>query len=165
MPRISTGTRKRLVRSQRRRQREVGVRTPARNQSSFRFDAALRIAGVGAQHEKISLETGLMPSYVHRAGDPRSKRTAALGSWPEDLWMLRSPLDDGASLEEHLVWLWNAVSAHKTYFSQLIASAAWADISLGCLSESIYPVFSIDAKSMTITRELNLGVSFNFTCT
>lgn len=130
----------------------------------FRFDASLRIAGVGAQHDRISLETGLLPSYAHRSGERRSTRSAALGIWPEDLWMLISPLGEAASLEAHLDWLWNAIAPHKAYFEGLVADAAWADVSLGCLSESVYPVLNVGAGSMKIMREMNLGLSFNITC-
>jgi hypothetical protein len=164
MSRTSTATRKRLDRSRRRRQREISVRTPVRGNFPFRFDACLRIAGVGEQHDNISRETGLLPSHAHRAGDRRSTRSVGLGVWPVDLWMLNSPLGEAASLEEHLDWLWNAIAPHKAYFERLVADAAWADVSLGCLSDSIYPVLNVGAGSLKITRELNLGLSFNLTC-
>jgi hypothetical protein len=164
MPRISTATRKRLDRSRRRRQREIGVREPVRGGFPFRFDASLLIAGVGAQHDTISRETGLFPSHAHTAGEWRSTRSATLGVWPEDLWILASPLGELASLDEHLDWLWSAIAPHKPYFDRLIADAAWAKVSLGCFSESIYPVLNVDTKSMKIMREMNLGLSFNITC-
>ena len=164
MPSISTSIRKRVARSRRRRAREVGQRSPARNSRAFRFDASLRIAGVGDQHDRISIETGLVPSRVHRAGDRRSPFSPSLGVWPEDYWELRSPLSESATLEEHLAWLWGAVEPHKQYFDRLISNAAWADVCLGCLSESVYPLFTVGAASLGITRELNLGLSFNFTC-
>lgn len=165
MPRINTATRKRIARARRRRLREVGVRTPTRNNFPFRFDASLRIAGVGVHHEGISIETGLVPSYVHRAGDRRSIRSPSLGVWPEDIWVLESPLGERASLEEHLNWLWRTVAPHKAYFEQLVAKAAWADVCLGCLSDSVYPFWTVPANSLDITRDLNLGLSFNFTLT
>ena len=153
-----------MTRARRRREREDGVRTPERNNRSLRFDASLRIAGVGDQHENISLVTGVVPWRVHKAGDRRSPRTATLGVWTEDYWEFRSPLRESATLEEHLACLWNAVEPHKAYFGGLIARAAWADVCLGCLSESVYPLFTVSAASLNITRELNLGLSFNFTC-
>jgi hypothetical protein len=164
MPRINTATRKRIARARRRRLREVVVRTPIRK-TFPRFDASLRIAGVGVHHEGISTETGLVPSYVHRAGDRRSIRSPRLGVWSEDIWILKSPLGERASLEEHLNWLWRIVAPHKAYFEQLVAKAAWADVCLGCLSASVMPVWTVPANSLGITRELNLGLSFNFTVT
>jgi hypothetical protein len=164
MANISTSTRKRLKRARSRKEREIGQRTPLRNTQAFRFDASLRIAGIGAQHDRISIETGLIPSSVHRAGDLRSPRSPSLGVWPEDYWELRSPLGEHATLEEHISWLWSAVEPHKPYFARIIIEATWADICLGCLSESAYPFFTVGAASLDITRELNLGLSFNFTC-
>lgn len=164
MTSISTSIRKRITRARRRREREVGQLSPIRNNCAFRFDASLRIAGVGDQHDRITLETGLVPSRVHRAGDPRIPRSSSLGVWPEDYWELRSPLGEDAALEEHLAWLWNAVEPHKPYFARLIAQATWANVCLGCLSESVYPFFTVGPESLDITRELNLGLSFNFTC-
>jgi hypothetical protein len=135
-----------------------------RNSKALRFDACLRIAGIGELHDRISLETGLVPSRVHRAGDRRSQWTPSLGVWPEDYWELCSPLGESATLEEHLAWLWRAVEPHRLYFAQAIAQATWADVCLGCLSGSVYPVFTVSAASLDITRELKLGLSFNFTC-
>ena len=164
MPSIGTSIRKRVTRARRRREREAGQRTPMRDSRAFRFDASLRIAGVGEQHDRISIETGLTPWRVHRAGDRRSPRSPSLGVWPEDYWELRSPIGESATLEEHLAWLWSAVEPHKPYFARLITHAAWADVCLGCLSESVYPLFTVGAASLDITRERNLGLSFNFTC-
>lgn len=163
MTNISAATRKRIVRSRRKRQLEAGVRAPTRNNFPFRFDASLRIGGVGARHASISIETGLLPSRAHWAGDRRLARSERLGVWPEDLWELSSPLGERASLEEHLNWLWSAIAPHKAFFEQLITEATWAEVCLGCLSESIYPFWSVPASSLRITRELNLGLSFNFT--
>lgn len=164
MPNISTSIRKRVARARHRREREASQHTPIRNSSVFRFDASLRIAGVGEQHDTISIETGLVPWHVHRAGDRRSPRSPLLGVWPEDCWVLQSPLGEHATLEEHLAWLWSKVEPHKPYFARLIKQAAWADVCLGCLSESVYPLYTLGAASLDITRELNLGLSFNFTC-
>ena len=166
MPSISTSTRKRLARARRLREREKGLQTPVHyNNLRYRFDASLRILGVGEHHDRISIETGLRPSYVHRAGDPRSKWFAKLGVWPEDAWRLDSPLGEGALLEEHLRWLWTTVAPHKAYFKALIEKASWASVCLGCLSTTPFPFWTVSASSLEITRELNLGLSFNFTLT
>jgi len=53
---------------------------------------------------------------------------------------------------------------HKVYFATLIEKAAWADLWLGCLSESAYPVLSAKPESLQLRRELNIGLVFNFTC-
>lgn len=126
----------------------------------YRFDASLRIAGVGQHHEAISLSTGLKPTHAHRKGDPHFAQRLR----QEDVWLLQSPLGGGASLDEHLEWLWNAIAPHKDYFRELISQSSCADIVLGCFSESPYPYLTVDTDSLRLLRELNLGVSFNFTC-
>ncbi len=141
------------------------MHAPPRRASQFRFDASLRIHGVGAQHDNIAIDTGLIPIYTHRAGDNRGRRGGSLGVWPEDMWRLQSPLGEAASLEEHVRWLWAAIGPHKAYFERLIAQATSADLCLGCLSESVYPFWAVPADALTITRELKLGLSFNFTVT
>jgi hypothetical protein len=83
--------------------------------------------------------------------------------YAEDLWLLASPLVN-ASLDQHLEWLWTAISPHTPTFKKLAEEATWADICLGCLSESAFPVLSVKAQSMAIARELEIGLSFNFTC-
>lgn len=163
MARIRTTSLRRLARLRRRRQREKGERTYARIPSEYRFDAGLRIAGVGRYHDEISLRTGITPTRAHRKGEPRG-RAAALGLWPEDLWCLESPLGERASLDRHLEWLRTAVAPHQAYFAELVAKAAWADLCLGCLSESAYPFLSASPTSLALVKDLNLGLSFNFTC-
>ncbi len=162
MARIRTSIQRRLPRLRRRRQKEIQVPTLLRSGIPFRYDASLRIAGIGEFHEEIFIKTGISPTKVHRKGEPRTALTTKL--WDQDLWILRSPLGEQASLNEHLEWLWKAVSPYKNYFAGLISKAAWADVCLGCLSESAFPVLSASADSLSLTRELNLGLSFNFTC-
>ena len=160
MTRISTSIQRRLQRLRRRQQRVIRYRTAPRSSLPFRFDASLRICGVGARHEAITLNTGISPSSTHLKGEKHfgGKR------WEEDLWLLQSPLGEGASLEEHLDWLWATVGPYKAYFKDLIASSSSASVTLGCLSESPYPFFSVGDGSMKIVRELEVGCSFNFTC-
>ena len=160
MTRISTTTHRRLQRLRRRQRRLIRYGTARRSSLPFRFDASLRISGAGPQHEAITLNTGISPSFTHLKGEFRfgNKR------WEEDLWVLQSPLGEGASLEEHLDWLWTTISPYKAYFKDLIAVASSASVVLGCLSESPYPFFSVGDGSMKIVRELELGCAFNFTC-
>lgn len=80
------------------------------------------------------------------------------------MWLLSSPIGDYASLDKHLEWLWKTIAPHKSYFAGLIAKAAWCDVCLGCLSESAFPIISTHAEALSIARELNVDVSFNFTC-
>lgn len=162
MARIPTSIKRRLSRLRRRRQKAVQWPNQIRSTTPFRYDASLRIAGVGELHEEIARTTGILATRSHKKGETHGfvrKRV-----WSEDLWILDSPLGEQASPDEHLQWLWKTVSPHKAYFSALVAKATWADVCLGCLSESAYPLLVADSKSLTLLRELNIGLSFNFTC-
>lgn len=162
MSRIRTFVRRRLARLRRHQQREKSLPTAPRGSPTFRYDASLRIGGIGRHHDEIVARTGLVPMIVHRKGEPRISLRRPL--WTEDLWVLNSPLGERASLDEHAAWLWQAVRPHRAYFESLLAEASRADLWLGCLSESAYPVLSLDPGSLEIVRELKLGLAFNFTC-
>ncbi|HEX7865897.1 MAG TPA: DUF4279 domain-containing protein [Variovorax sp.] len=163
MARVSTRIRRRLTHLQRRRQRQKNVRTYAQMSSRYRFDASLRIAGVGVHHDEIFSRTGIASTRSHRKGEPRG-RNAALGCWTEDLWCLESPLGEQATIDQHLEWLQSRVAPHKAYFIELRARAEWADLCLGCLSESPYPFLSASPGALALMKDLDLGLSFNFTC-
>lgn len=162
MARIPTSVKRRLPRLRRRRQREIQAPTSVRSTTPFRYDASFRIAGVGKFHEEISLMTGIAATKSHKSGDVR--RFGSKRVWLQDLWILDSPLGEEASLDDHLQWLWNTIEPHKSYFASLISRATWADVCVGCLSESAYPVLSASSASLSMIREINLSLSFNFTC-
>jgi len=162
MARIRTFTIRRLQRQRRRSEKVRQVPAFLRSTYPFRFDACLRIAGVGEHHDEITVQTGLLPTRSHKKGELRRRGRDV--QWAEDLWLLESPLGEHASLDEHLAWLSETILPHKEYFLRLIARASWADVCLGCLSESAYPVLSARQSSLNIIRELPLALSFNFTC-
>lgn len=164
MARMSTRLRRRMKRFSRRT--ENMVRTPAvapPNFRLYRFDATFRLTGVGEHHDTITALTGLEPTHSHRKGESRSHRST-FRPWQEDAWMIDSPMGPNASLDQHLAWLWRAISPHKVYFSTLIAQASSADIVLGCLSESPSPVLTVEGQSLELLKALDLSIAFNFTC-
>lgn len=163
MARISTATRRRLDRIARRHERIAGTPSYRGRNFLYKFDASLRLIGIGEHHEAITRNTGLTPTHVHRKGERRSTRSV-YRPWQEDMWLLQSPLDPGASLDEHLGWLSGAIEPHSHYFRELVEQCSKADIILGCLSESPSPFLTVDAESLRMLRELKLGISFNFTC-
>lgn len=158
--RVPTQVRRRLTRLRNRRTREREVPTIIRSSVPFRYDACLRLGGLGDAQEGIAELTGLSASRAHRKGDPIGRRGTAR---KEDLWLFESPLGERASHDEHLQWLWNQIKPHHKQFQELVQRAAWADVCLGCLSESAYPVLAVRPESLQILRELNLALSFNFT--
>lgn len=104
--------------------------------------------------------TGVAPTRTFRRGDPVGARGKTR---QEDLWILASPLGETATMDEHLQWLWNQVEPHAEAFRCFIEHAKWADVNIGCLSESAFPILSASATSLRLLRELDLGLSFNFT--
>jgi hypothetical protein len=131
-----------------------------RSSVPFRYDACLRIGGLGELQEEIERLTGLAATKSHRKGDSVGMRGRIR---QEDLWLLSSPLGEQANHDEHLEWLWCQVKPHVEQFRVLMERAAWSDVCLGCLSESAYPMLTVEPKSLEIVRELNIGFSFNFT--
>jgi hypothetical protein len=162
MSHIRNLAQRRLARLRRRQQREKSLPASRRGSSAFFYDASLRISGIGRHHDDIVARTGLVPKIVHLKGEPRA--SARHPQWTEDLWVLDSPLGERASLDAHAAWLWQAVRPHRAYFESLLAEASRADLWLGCLSESAFPVLGLDPGSLEIVRELKLGLAFNFTC-
>jgi hypothetical protein len=116
MTRTCTAVRKRIQHARRLRACEILVRRVAPTSGPFRFDANLRISGIGKYHDEVELKTGIRASQLHRKGDVR------------------------------------------------FGTATFAEVCLGCLSESVYPYFTVDPASLDITKELNVGLAFNFTC-
>ncbi|MBD9393127.1 DUF4279 domain-containing protein [Acidovorax sp. ACV01] len=160
MARISTSVRRRLERGMRRQENILRNPSYGGRPRLYRFDASLRIVGVGAHHDAISLRTGLLPARSIRKGERRVGQRL----WTQDVWLLDSPLGGDASLDEHLEWLWNAIAPHRDYFREIISQSPSADIVLGCFSESPYPYLTVKNDPLHLLMELDFGVSFNFTC-
>ena len=83
-----------------------------------KYNASLRIAGVGHLHRAITERTGISPTHIALAGDRpfRSSNRPLV----EDLWMLDSPLDRASRWDFHLRWLWEQVGPHAEYFRFVI---------------------------------------------
>ena len=160
MASIPTQVRRRLRRLRNRRARQREAPTIIQSSQPFRYDACIRLGGLGDAHEKIEKVTGIAPTRSLRRGDPVGARGKTR---QEDLWLLASPLGETATTDEHLQWLWNQLKPHAEVFRSFIAQAAWADINIGCLSESSFPILSASATSLQLLREFDVGLTFNFT--
>ena len=158
--RIPTNIQRRLARLRKRSLREREAPQVMRSSVPFRYDACLRIGGLGDIQEQVLGLTGVLATKSHRKGDPVGLQGR---SRQEDLWLLASPLGEQASHDEHLEWRWCQIRSNVEQFRILIERAKWSDVCLGCLSESAYPVLAIEPKSLEIVRELRIGLSFNFT--
>ena len=128
----------------------------------YKFDAAIRIGGAGKHHDAIGASTGLIATRTHLAGEKISRFLER--TWSEDFWSLSSPLDRSLPLDDHVRWLLCSVTPHIEYLNSVIKEAAWADLCLGCLSDSPYPLITVDSSATELIKKLNLQISFNFTC-
>ena len=128
----------------------------------FRYDASLWIGGAGKFHEQLGAVTGLVPKRVGLAGQPRYAGSTRIVK--EDFWVLASPLDDMLPLDDHVDWLLQTVTPHAAFLKEVIAEAAWADLSLGCFSEGPYPLIAAGKSSTELVKLLDLGIAFNITC-
>jgi len=160
MTRLSTATKRKLARIRKRHERISSTRTYPVISPNFRFDASIRIGGAGSYHESIFLATGLTPSTSYLAGDKVSPRSSKVRK--EDLWILASPLSGNLPIDEHIDWLLDAVSPHEAFLRQILEKAVWADLCLGCLTDSPYPMIVTD-RSTRLLKMFNLSLSFNFT--
>lgn len=162
MARISTAMKRKLGRIQKRQETLASQKSYRVTSPFFLFDASIRIGGAGKFHNEITKNTGLSPIRSHLSGDRVSQRSTAVRN--EDIWIFTSPLERTRPIEEHIDWLLNAVSPHVDYLSGITKNAAWADLMLGCLSDIPYPVIATGQSATELIRQLNLTVSFNFTC-
>ncbi len=158
--RITTRVRRRITRLKNRRIRERELPPIVVSSAPYRYDACLRLFGLGDNQREIEAITGLSATRAHREGDPFGLRGRVR---KEDLWLYASPLDGRVNHDEHIKWLWTQIKPHREHFRKLVKQAASADICLGCLSEHPYPLLSISPESLDIVRELELGITFNFT--
>ncbi len=144
MTRLSTATKRKLTRIQKRHERISSTRTYPVISPYFQFDASIRIGGAGSYHESIVLATGLTPSTSYLASDKVSARCRVR---KEDLWILASPLSGNLPIDEHINWLLDAVSPHEAFLTKILEKAVWADLCLGCLSDSPYPMIVTDQST------------------
>lgn len=77
--------------------------------------ASLGVFGTGIDFESISQQLGMRPSHSHRAGEagltPRP--------YPQDLWLLESPLPTSETLDVHLNWLRRTLEPHYGFLRTL----------------------------------------------
>ena len=84
----------------------------------FNFSAGLRIHNSSELHEEITIKTGLIPTSSHKKGD--TKQHNPNQKYTNDIWSIKSQLEENNSLTEHLLSLWGIIKPHKDYFKELI---------------------------------------------
>ena len=90
-------------------------KTEMRRTAAVYSDAGLRIMGESLEHEKISQKLGLVPSHTHRAGEVDKFGLP----YPQDMWLLESPLGERKQLDTHLKWLIKQLEPSFSYLKTL----------------------------------------------
>ena len=118
--------------------------------------ASLGVFGTGVDFQLISQELRTQPSHSHRAGDPGLTSRP----YPQDLWLLESPLLPSDTLDAHLKWLGDLVAPHYQFLRMLKQKheiRSYCGISIrgsGCR-------FRISPEALNIF--VDLGIAMNLT--
>jgi hypothetical protein len=117
------------------------------------FSATLRVMCAAERHEEIERVTGLSSTHQHEHGEP-----GFFGQpWPKDLWALESPLPPGATLSDHLDWLWTQVRPHRDYFRALAAEEGIdVDLFCGYRSDCAECGFEVRPEAVEIVQALEI---------
>jgi hypothetical protein len=124
-------------------------------------DAALRIHGVPHRHEELTRRLG-QPTEVHRHGDLASALSGRL--WPNDIWLLDSPLSSEQPIGSHIAWLSNFLAEHEKYILGLLEAGVRMDVYCRYRSNRHMGGFEIEPENLTMISRLRLplGVSIMF---
>lgn len=125
----------------------------------FRFSASLRVMDAPECHAEIGEATGLKPSHIHLKGAIANEKSGR--RWPNDIWLLASPLAETAELTEHLNWLWQQVQPHQDYFRLLVESGVKMDILCGYRSNCDHCGFGVDPNAVEIAQKLGIRLEFS----
>ncbi|WP_167086081.1 DUF4279 domain-containing protein [Massilia frigida] len=162
MAHVRASLKRKLSRIHKREERVSMEKWERHTSRYFRYDAALRIFGAGKLHDEINAVTGLVPTMLRLAGQPRYPRSERLNK--HDLWLLSSPLDRSLPLDDHVDWLLETLTPHADFLRGVIAQADSADLCLGCLSEVPYPMIATGKSTTELIKRFDLKLMFNFTC-
>jgi len=117
--------------------------------------AGLRIMGKDLDLDAISRELSLHPSHVHRGGE-----LDKFGDpYPDDMWLLDSPLGKVVQLDAHLRWLVQQLIPHFGYLKSL-KNTARIDIFCSCTSVGEGGL-SLSPNSLSISTELGLNLELS----
>ncbi len=124
--------------------------------SRVEFQASLGVFGKGVEFDSISRELKLQPSHSHRAGDPGLTRRP----YPQDLWLLESPLPASEAFDAHLGWLRDALAPHYQFLRTLREKYEVRSY-CGISSEGVRCQFRVSPDALRIF--VDLGIAMNLT--
>ncbi|MCE3603469.1 DUF4279 domain-containing protein [Massilia sp. P8910] len=162
MSHVRASLKRKLSRLHKRHERVSMEKRERHTSPFFQYDAAFRLFGAGTLHDEINAVTGLVPTQLGLAGQPRHSLSKRINK--HDLWVLASPLGDNLPLDDHVDWLLETLTPHADFLRRVIAQADWADLCLGCLSEVPYPMIATGKSTTELIKRFDLKLMFNFTC-
>ena len=107
-----------------------------------------------SRHEEIERETGLAPTEAHRRGEARR----AGSSWPNDVWILKSPLLAERPVSDHLLWLDQTLRPHLDYFRSLVDAGVEIDLFCGYRSDCDHCGFSVNPEALALAHDLGVQI-------
>lgn len=108
--------------------------------------------------ELLENKSGLTPSTKGRKGDPKFSGSNRI--FPENIWILKSPLPKENELSSHLDWIWSKIKDHKeTILALKEMDGVKIDIFCTYTSDSDHSGLEISPKSLEMLVEL--GIKFN----
>ncbi|MDQ1924072.1 DUF4279 domain-containing protein [Massilia pseudoviolaceinigra] len=162
MSHVRASLKRKLSRLHKRQERVSTEKLVRHTSPFFEYDASFRIFGAGKFHDEMNAVTGLVPTKLGLAGEPRFPRSTLLHK--QDVWTLSSPLGYHVPLDDHVDWLLETLTPHADFLTGVIAQAGSADLCLGCLSEVPYPMIATGKSTTELIKRFDLELMFNFTC-
>ena len=92
---------------------------------NFRFGVGLRIKDAPFLHGEIT-ETLGQPTECHVAGEAVWNNPER--HWPNDIWLIDSPLGDEKDINEHLAWLADFIRPHHARLAEWRSRGAHIDV-------------------------------------
>ena len=126
---------------------------PKSTKPKFWSSASLRIHDAPQLHEEITARLGT-PSECHKKGDMRSP--ASKRPWPNDVWMMDSPLPERRDIGEHLAWVADFARPHTTYLRRLIRRGARIDIYMSYRCDHDHCGIGLDPEHLEIFTRLGI---------
>ena len=119
----------------------------------FWSGASLRIHDAPKLHDEITARLGT-PSECHQKGDVRSP--ASKRPWPNDIWMMDSPLPERREIDKHLAWVAEFARPHSAYLRRLIRRGARIDIYMSYRCDDEHRGIGFDPEHLEIFIRLGI---------
>jgi hypothetical protein len=130
------------------------------NNFYFNYSASLRIHNSPEIYEELS--SIWQPTHMHKKGNINEKNNK---KWENSAWILKSPVGEEKSLNEHLEWLWNKIKPHADYLCMLRSKNVHMDIFCGFRTDCDNAGFEIEPRVYEMLTKLNIPIGFSIILT